>query len=169
MAAGDKFLAEVSVDVLLTCLRDPEAIRYRQRVLADCLAQPDVIRQMYEVATGQIRPRCLMLFNESFAGTNEREGSEIGYQIVRALLDAGVKVFFVTHRFSFADRFHRQSRYPALFLRAERQPDGHRSYKLTAKDPSRPATAKTSTTGSAAGWMKTKPFAGNYAPSHASQ
>ncbi len=29
---------------------DPEAIRYRQRVLADCLAQPEVIREMYAVA-----------------------------------------------------------------------------------------------------------------------
>jgi hypothetical protein len=87
------------------------------------------------IIVGQIRPHCLLLFNESFAGTNEREGSEIGYQIVRALLDARIKVFFVTHRFSFADRFHRQSRYPGLFLRAERQPDGHRNYKLSANAP----------------------------------
>ena len=47
----------------------------------------DELRRMSAIA-GQIRPHCLMLFNESFAGTNEREGSEIGYQVVRALLDA---------------------------------------------------------------------------------
>jgi len=94
----------------------------------------DELKRMSIIA-GQIRPHCLVLFNESFAGTNEREGSEIGYQIVRALLDARIKVFFVTHRFSFADRFHRQSSYPGLFLRAERQPDGHRNYKLTANAP----------------------------------
>lgn len=76
-----------------------------------------------------------MLFNESFAGTNEREGSEIGYQVVRALLDARIKVFFVTHRFDFADRFRRQHAPAALFLRAERQPGGQRNYKLAAKDP----------------------------------
>ena len=81
---------------------------------------------------GQIRPHGLVLFNESFAGTNEREGAEIGYQIVRALLNAQVRVFFVTHRFSFAERFHRQQ---ALFLRAERQPGGGRNYKLAVKDP----------------------------------
>ncbi len=57
----------------------------------------DELRRMSAIA-GQIEPHCLMLFNESFAGTNEREGSEIGHQIVRALLDAQVKVFFVTHR-----------------------------------------------------------------------
>jgi DNA mismatch repair ATPase MutS len=32
-----------------------------------------------------IRPASLVLFNESFAATNEREGSEIGRQVVRAL------------------------------------------------------------------------------------
>ncbi len=82
-----------------------------------------------------IGPHCLMLFNESFAGTNEREGSEIGYQVVRALLDAQVKVFFVSHRFDFADRFRRQHAASTLFLRAERQPDGRRNYKLAVKDP----------------------------------
>jgi DNA mismatch repair ATPase MutS len=83
----------------------------------------------------RIGPHCLMLFNESFAGTNEREGSEIGHQVVRALLEAGVKVFFVTHRFDFAERFHRQHTHSVLFLRAERQPDGRRNYRLAVKEP----------------------------------
>ena len=83
----------------------------------------------------QIGPHSLMLFNESFAGTNEREGSEIGHQVVRALLDAQVKVFFVTHRFDFAERFRSQHASSTLFLRAERQPGGRRNYKLAVKDP----------------------------------
>jgi MutS-like protein len=82
-----------------------------------------------------IGPHCLMLFNESFAGTNEREGSEIGYQVVRALLDAQVTVFFVTHRFDFAERFQRQHAATTLFLRAEREPGGRRNYKLAVKGP----------------------------------
>ncbi len=94
----------------------------------------DELRRMSAIAD-HIGPHCLMLFNESFAGTNEREGSEIGYQVVRALLDAQVKVFFVTHRFDFADRYRRQHASSALFLRAERQPDGRRNYKLTVNDP----------------------------------
>jgi hypothetical protein len=94
----------------------------------------DELRRMSAIAD-QIRPYCLMLFNESFAGTNEREGSEIGYQVVRALLDAQVKVFFVTHRFDFAERFRRQSAPSTLFLRAQRRPDGSRNYKLAVKDP----------------------------------
>ena len=83
----------------------------------------------------QIGPNCLVLFNESFAGTNEREGSEIGYQVVRALLEAQVKVIFVSHRFDFAERFLHQQEHLVMFLRAERQPDGRRNYKLAVKDP----------------------------------
>jgi hypothetical protein len=94
----------------------------------------DELNRMSIIAD-QIGPQSLMLFNESFAGTNEREGSEIGYQIVRALLQAEIKVFFVTHRFDFADRFHRQNARSTLFLRAEREPDGRRNYKLAVKDP----------------------------------
>ena len=94
----------------------------------------DELRRMSVIAS-RLTLYSLMLFNESFAGTNEHEGSEIGYQIVRALLDADVKVFFVTHRFSFADRFRRQHSPSTLFLRAERLPDGRRTYKLAVKDP----------------------------------
>ena len=94
----------------------------------------DELRRMSAIAD-HIGPHCLMLFNESFAGTNEHEGSEIGQQVVRALLDAQIRVFFVTHRFEFADRFHRQHAGSTLFLRAERRPDGSRNYKLTVKEP----------------------------------
>jgi DNA mismatch repair ATPase MutS len=113
----------------------------------------DELRRMSIIAD-QITPYCLVLFNESFAGTNEREGSEIGYQVARALLDAQIKVFFVTHRFEFAARCHRQHPDAALFLRAERGPDGRRNYKLAVRNLSRPASERTSTTSSAAGWMR---------------
>ncbi len=83
----------------------------------------------------QISPRSLILFNESFAATNEREGSEIGRQVVRALLEADIRVFFVTHQFDFADSFRRHEPGTTLFLRAPRQPGGQRTYKLTAAEP----------------------------------
>ena len=57
MAAGDKFLAEATAKVLLTSLDDPQAIRYRQQVLADCLDRPDVIRDMYAIATGALQDK----------------------------------------------------------------------------------------------------------------
>ena len=71
----------------------------------------------------------------SFAATNEREGSEIGRHVVRALLDAQIKVFFVSHQFDFAEGFHKQHADSTLFLRAERQANGQRNYKLAVAEP----------------------------------
>ncbi|MFO7681693.1 MAG: DNA mismatch repair protein MutS [Chloroflexota bacterium] len=82
-----------------------------------------------------IRPNSLILFNESFAATNEREGSEIARQIVSALLEKGIKVFFVTHLYELAHGFYAKSMDNALFLRAERKADGSRTFKLTAGKP----------------------------------
>jgi len=82
-----------------------------------------------------LQPRALMLFNESFASTNEREGAEIARQIVRALLVARVKIFYVTHMYDLADGFRRQNREDTLFLRAERWPDGRRTFRLIEGEP----------------------------------
>ena len=116
----------------------------------------DELRRMSAIA-GQIGPGRLVLFNESFAGTNEREASEIGYQLVRARLAAQIKVFFVTHRFGFAER-STASRHshpvPARRTPARRAP---RTTSSPSKTRCRPASGKTSTTGSAAGWRRTRP------------
>lgn len=77
----------------------------------------------------------MVLFNESFAATNEREGSEIAKQIVRALLEKGIKVFFVTHLYEFAHDFYDKEKQSAIFLRAERQADGRRTFKLIEAEP----------------------------------
>jgi DNA mismatch repair ATPase MutS len=82
-----------------------------------------------------IRPNSLLLCNESFASTNEREGSEIARQVVRALLEAGVKVLFVTHLFDLAQRLSREQKASVLFLRAERQDDGRRTFRLIEGAP----------------------------------
>ena len=84
---------------------------------------------------GQIKSNSILLFNESFASTNEREGSEIASQIVRALLDRHVKVFFVTHLYHFAHSFFVRRSDRATFLRAERRSDGTRPFKLIEGEP----------------------------------
>jgi DNA mismatch repair ATPase MutS len=83
----------------------------------------------------EIAPGSILLCNESFASTNEREGSEIARQVIRAMLDKGIRVFFVTHMYDLAHGFHAQRREDALFLRAEREPDGTRTFKLRAREP----------------------------------
>lgn len=82
-----------------------------------------------------ITPNSMLLFNESFAATNEREGSEIARQIVSALLEKGVKIFFVTHLYEFARGLWEKKMDSALFLRAERQADGRRTFKLLPGEP----------------------------------
>ncbi|MGH3193631.1 MAG: MutS-related protein, partial [Streptosporangiaceae bacterium] len=84
---------------------------------------------------GQITRHSILLCNESFASTNEREGSEIARQVVRAMLRKQIKVFFVTHMYDLAHSFHAQQHGNALFLRAERQPDGRRTFRLTEGEP----------------------------------
>jgi DNA mismatch repair ATPase MutS len=80
-------------------------------------------------------PNSIVLFNESFASTNEREGSEIARQIVRALPEAGIKVFYVTHMFDLAQGFLLAQMGAALFLRAERLADGQRTFRLVEGEP----------------------------------
>jgi DNA mismatch repair ATPase MutS len=76
-----------------------------------------------------------VLFNESFGSTNEREGSAIAQQIVRALLERNIKVFYVTHMFELASGFHGRKLSGALFLRAERLADGQRTFRVVEGDP----------------------------------
>jgi hypothetical protein len=81
------------------------------------------------------RPGSMVLANESFASTNEREGSEIARQIVRALTESGVRVLYVTHLFDLADGFFVQNLDSALFLRAEREDDARRTFKVVEAGP----------------------------------
>ena len=82
-----------------------------------------------------IKTNSLLLFNESFSSTNEREGSEIARQIAAALMEKGVKILFVTHLYEFAHRFHDSSMENVMFLRAERRPDGTRTFRLVEGEP----------------------------------
>ena len=77
----------------------------------------------------------MLLCNESFASTNEREGSEIARQIVRALAASGVKVLYVTHMYDLASSLAAMP--GAVALRAERGRGGDRPFKLV---PGRPQT-----------------------------
>ena len=92
------------------------------------------LARMSDIAD-RLVPNSMVLFNESFAATNEREGSEIARQIVSALLEKGVLVFYVTHLFTFARVFWEDGKDQALFLRAERNPDGVRTYKMVEGEP----------------------------------
>lgn len=88
--------------------------------------------RMSEIAD-QIHRYGLVLFNESFAATHEREGSEIARQIVSALLENEITVFFVSHMFEFARSFLENEQ--VLFLRADRAEGGARTFRLSEAKP----------------------------------
>ncbi|WP_321945131.1 MutS-related protein [Paraburkholderia sp. J10-1] len=92
------------------------------------------LRRMSEVVD-HIRPHALFLSNESFASTNEREGSEVGRAIIDALLEARVKICLVTHLFTLAKGLATECAFPAVFLRAERREDGERTFRLIQGEP----------------------------------
>lgn len=82
-----------------------------------------------------ISPNSMILLNESFAATNEREGSEIARQITKALLDKQIKVVFVTHLYEFAHTIFTERDGHTLFLRAQRKADGKRTFRLECGEP----------------------------------
>jgi DNA mismatch repair ATPase MutS len=92
------------------------------------------LSRLNDIAT-HLTPGSLVLFNESFGSTNEREGSEIARQVTSAFLDKGIKVFFVTHLTEFARGLFETSQDEVTFLRAERKPDGSRTFKLIPGEP----------------------------------
>ncbi|MCR4642715.1 MAG: hypothetical protein K5697_11905 [Lachnospiraceae bacterium] len=87
----------------------------------------------------QIGDGSLLLLNESFATTTEKEGSVIAYDIIRALKEAGVRILTVTHLLSFARRVREESRdrpeAGVEFLSAERKDDGTRTFRMIRHEP----------------------------------
>ena len=81
----------------------------------------------------------LILLNESFATTTEKEGSVIAYDIIRALNEAGVRILTVTHLLSFARRMYEENMGRAdsgiEFLSAERKEDGTRTFRMIRHEP----------------------------------
>lgn len=92
------------------------------------------LSRMRQIAD-RIAPGAVLLCNESFASTNEREGSEIARQVVRAALERRIRVVFVTHMYELAQSFHEAQDGTTLFLRAERRDDGQRTFKLLEGEP----------------------------------
>jgi DNA mismatch repair ATPase MutS len=84
----------------------------------------------------RVMPGALLLCNESFSSTNEREAALVGGDVVLALRDAGVAVHLVTHQYELAARLREESG-DGTFLRAERQDDGRRTHQIVPGDPLR--------------------------------
>lgn len=118
---ADSFSANVCPRVFTHFKREEDATMRSGKLDEELSRMSEIVERLV--------PNSLVLFNESFSSTNEREGSEIATQVALALADARVQLFFVTHLHEFADALRRAD-VPALFLRAERLEDGTRTFKL---------------------------------------
>jgi DNA mismatch repair ATPase MutS len=75
----------------------------------------------------------MVMLNESFSSTNEREGSEICRQVTKGLTDNGVEVFSVSHLYLYAASFLGDD--TTQFLRAQRREDAARTFKILPGEP----------------------------------
>jgi hypothetical protein len=82
-----------------------------------------------------LEPGTLLLSNESFSSTNEREGSEIARQVVDGLVSARIRIVLVTHLFAFARTLFERRRPDIKFLRADRDGGGRRHFALGEAEP----------------------------------
>ncbi|MFF0456686.1 DNA mismatch repair protein [Nocardia africana] len=80
-------------------------------------------------------PHGLLLCNEAFASTGERDAGRIAGPLLRALTEAGAKVVFVTHLYDYARTRHAGAHPGDLFLRADRGPDGARTHRIVPGAP----------------------------------
>ena len=85
--------------------------------------------------SNHIKADSMILFNESLSSTNEREGSEIARQIIKAFCEKNIKIFFVTHFFDLAYSFYRNNSYKICFLSPERTEGGERTFRILKSDP----------------------------------
>lgn len=83
----------------------------------------------------QLEPDTLLLMNESFSSTSERDGAGIAREILTALRARGVRTFFVTHLTDYAADLYRNAPEDTAFLRADRQDDGSRRFTLSPGAP----------------------------------
>jgi len=124
---ADSFSANIC-DLLFTHFRKEEDSTMNSGKLDEELSRmSDII--------DKITSKSMILFNESFSATNEREGSEIANQIVSALIEKQIKVFFVTHLYAFAHGFYNKKLENSLFLLAERQSDTKRTFRVIEGEP----------------------------------
>lgn len=125
--AAESFTCELCTAVFTHYKREEDVTMNRGKL-------DEELSRLSEIAD-RIRPNAVVLFNESFASTNEREGSEIARQVVAALIERGIRVVFVTHLYDFARKLFDRGMENALFLRAERAPDGTRTFHVVGGEP----------------------------------
>lgn len=83
----------------------------------------------------------LIILNESFTSTTEKEGLAIAYDIIKALKEENVKILTVTHLLSFAQKMYDETddveQSDIAFLSAEHLENGTRTFKMIPHEQER--------------------------------
>ena len=124
---GETFTAEVCEGIATHFKREEDTTMESGKL-------DEELNRMSEIVD-RLTSKSMVLCNESFAATNEREGSEIAKQITNALVEKGIKVTYVTHQFEFAHDLYKKRMENAVFLRAERLEDGTRTFRVVKGEP----------------------------------
>ncbi|MDN5796536.1 MAG: hypothetical protein L0H79_12380 [Intrasporangium sp.] len=124
---ADSFRASPSAGVFTHYRREEDSTLEHGKFDDELVRMSDLVNRL--------RPGAMVLLDESFASTNEREGSQIARDIVDSLVAAGIRVCYVTHLYTLSHGLARLGAPDHLFLGAQRDPDGRRSFRLVPAEP----------------------------------
>ena len=119
---ADRFVSGLYSKIHTHFTRKEDAMLSRGRL-------EEEMKRMDGIVT-QLGRESLLLLNESFASTTEKEGSQIAYNIIMPLYEKGIEVMMVTHLHEFAREMYERKLSGAEFLVAERLEDGKRTFHM---------------------------------------
>ena len=125
--AAESFDTDVHGGVFTHFAADEDRTMSHGKLVEELARMSDLVDRM--------APDSLLLCNESFASTAARDAEQIAEPLLNALLDTGISIIFVTHLTEFACRRAESPHSTDLFLRAERLPDGTRTFHLIPDSP----------------------------------
>jgi hypothetical protein len=142
MALGDKFLFEVAKKAVLCGLsNDLDTLFYRQHILKDCLKNPSIVRDIYHIAVEAIENKKRHYYGifshyPSSILSSSIEMLQMFMGLLKKLKSIAEEQAdkFESEGFT-ASQFFYHVMENAIFLRAERQTDGGRSFKITPGEP----------------------------------
>ncbi len=90
--------------------------------------------KMQDIIEG-IVPDSLLLLNETFSTTTDYDGAYLAKELLQGIGESGITCFYVTHNYEFSHSLYLEGRAENVFLRADREADGRRSFRLSEGGP----------------------------------
>lgn len=82
-----------------------------------------------------IAPKSLLLLNETFATTTDYDAAYLSRELLTGLKHSGITCLFVTHNYEFSHSLYLKHQKENIFLRADREEDGERCFRLREGEP----------------------------------